>query len=191
MVGKCKFNPSGIISDFFCFSEEIQDLRKELNHFVAITANPRSKNYVTIEKEKVLINENQNQREVSINEYIVYDKENETYKNHDRVGFESAFTIMQNASIIDFVVNKKDKNLPEISLKIQNNKICIDINDIPYCDVKYDDYKGFQGWIEDVTCNKYHLEIYLTTRDIKFEFDRIEKWIKVLQLLRTIKLKDY
>ncbi len=69
------------------------------------------------------------------------------------------------------------------SVKNQDNKIEILIDDTPHLILKRSELIGIQSWIEGEEHKTYYIEFYFQTRDILAEYNEKEKWQSVLKSL--------
>ncbi len=68
----------------------------------------------------------------------------------------------------------------KVKLKLTFVFIKIYINDTPYLSIRRSEYNGFQSWKND---GKYSIEFYLEGQTILTEYDKVELWLEMLEVL--------
>ncbi len=61
--------------------------------------------------------------------------------------------------------------------------VCISINGIPHLNFLKRKYLGFQSWYESI--NDFKIEVYLEGITINLEYNSLEKWKTVLNIINS------
>ncbi len=76
----------------------------------------------------------------------------------------------------------------KVSIKDNDNKIEVLVNELPHLVLKKSELIGYQSWFVGEEHRTYYIEFYMNTKDILVEYNELSKWEMVLKSLQNTNL---